>query len=156
MNRRLCPAAAAVFVLSLMCFACGGGHGGGSGPTEPPAPTGKRLQFTISAALGNFSGALLESAASFDGREVGRTDWTRAGGACTEVCGIAADVQGISPGSHTVRYTVVRQDRALIDYVVVFSGIISDPATGSRETVTSPPQQRRLRAGESVTFTVRI
>lgn len=154
--KRRSRSAAAVFVLSLLCFACGGGHGGGGGPTEPPQPTGKRLQFTVTAALPNFSGAVLEAAVSFDGREVGRTDWTRAGGSCALICETSADVQGISPGSHTVRYTVVRQDHAVIEYTVFFSGILIDPATGSRTSVTAPQQQLRLRAGESVTFTVRI
>lgn len=154
MNLRFRPAAA-VFVLSLLCLACGGGDGGGGGPTAPQ-PTGKRLQFTVVAAPGNFEGGILEGAVSFDGREVGRTDWSRAGGPCFFPCEVAGDVQNISPGDHTVRFTVVRQERTTILYQFVLSGFIIDPRTSSREQVNQVSQRVRLRAGEGVNFTVRF
>lgn len=153
---RTARSAAAVFILSLMSLACGGGGGGGRGPTEPSGPTGKRLQFTVVAAPGNFEGGILEGAVFFDDREVGRVDWSRAGGACEFPCEITGDVQGISPGNHTVRFTVVRQERAVTLYQFVLSGSIIDPTSGGREPISQVSQRLRLRAGESVTFTVRI
>jgi hypothetical protein len=155
MELRVRPVAAVV-ILSLMSFACGGGGGGGRGPTEPSGPTGKRLQFTVVAAPGNFEGGILEGAVFFDGREVGRVDWSRAGGACEFPCEVAGDVQGVSPGNHTVRFTVVRQERTTTLYQFVLSGSITDPATGTREPISQVSQRLRLRAGESVTFNVRI
>ncbi len=155
MNRRF-SSALAVFGLSLLCFACGGGGGGGGGPTEPPPPTGKRFQFNVFPIPGNFQGGILEGATFFDGREVGRTDWSRTGDGCEFNCAIAGDVQGISPGNHTVRVTVIRQERAVMLYQVILNGFIIDPATGSREQVTQISQRLQLRAGESVNFTVRF
>ena len=148
--------AAAVFILSLMSFACGGGGGGGRGPTEPSVPTGKRLVFTVAAAPGNFEGGILEGAVFFDGREVGRVDWSRAGGSCFFPCEVGADVQGISAGNHTVRFTVVRQERTTTLYQFVLGGFLTDPATGAREPISQVSPRLRMRAGESVTFTVRI
>jgi hypothetical protein len=112
--------------------------------------------FTVVAAPGNFEGGILEAAVFFDGREVGRTDWSRTGGPCEFNCGIAGDVQGISPGNHTVRFTVVRQERAVTLYQFVLSGFIIDPTTGSRDPIGQVSQRLRLRSGESVSFTVRI
>jgi hypothetical protein len=154
MNRRLRPAVAVV-ILSLVCLACGGGDGGRKGPTEP-GPTGKRLQFSVVAAPGNFEGGILEGAVLFDDREVGRVDWSRAGGACEFPCEVTADVPNISPGNHTIRFLVVRQERATVLYQFVLSGTIVDPATGSREPFSQTSQRLRLRAGEGVSFTVRI
>lgn len=152
MNRRFRPVAA--FVLALVSFACGGG--GGRGPTEPSAPSGKQFQFSVTAAPGNFEGNILEGVVSFDGREVSRVDWSRSGGGCFFPCEITANVQGISSGDHTVRFTVVRQERTTTLYQFVLSGFISDPRTGSREQVNQVSQSVRLRAGEGVNFTVRF
>ncbi|MEP7010172.1 MAG: hypothetical protein ABJC13_07600 [Acidobacteriota bacterium] len=154
MNRRA-RSAAAVFILSLISFACGGG-GGGGGPTDPPAPSGKRFQFTVVAAPGNFEGGILEGAIFFDDREVGRTDWSRAGGPCEFPCEVLGDVQGIPPGSHVVRFTVVRQERALMFYQIILSGFVIDPVSGSRTQINRVSDRVRLRAGESVNFTVTI
>jgi hypothetical protein len=153
---RTARSVAAVFILSLMSFACGGGGGGGRGPTEPSGPTGKRLQFSVVAAPGNFEGGILEGAVFFDNREVGRVDWSRAGGACEFPCEVVGDVQGIPPGNHTVRFTVVRQERATTLYQFVLSGVIIDPSSGGREPVSQVSPRVRLRAGEGVTFNVRI
>jgi hypothetical protein len=146
--------AVAVLVLPLVCLACGGG--GGGSPTEPPPASGKRIQFTVLAISTFLQGGLLEATVSFDGREVSRVDWSRGGSACTVACGIAADVQGLAPGNHTIRFTVVRQTQATVHYTVAYSGILIDPATNQRDPVSSQPQQLRLQAGQSVTFNLRV
>lgn len=154
MKQRVCSVVA-VLVCSLMCLTCGGG-GGGSSPTEPPAPSGKRFQFTVLAISTFLQGGLQEATVSFDGREVSRVDWSRGGSACVITCELGADVQGIAPGDHTIRFTVVRQTQTTIHYTVGYSGILTDPATGRRDPVSSSPQQLQLRAGQSVSFTLRV
>ncbi len=147
--------AVAVLILSLVCLACNGG-GGGSSPTEPRPPSGKRFQFTVLAISTFLEGGLLEAAVSVDGREVSRVDWSRGGSACVIACGLAADVQGLAPGTHTIRFTVVRQTRTTVHYTVTYSGVLTDPATNQRDPVSSQPQQLRLQAGQSVTFNLRV
>jgi len=142
--------AVAVLVLSVVCLACGGG-GHGGGPTEP---SGQRLQVTLIAVP--VGGNLLEAAVSFDGREVSRVDWSRTGGSCALFCGLAVDVAGISAGEHTIRFTVVRQTRATVDYFVNYGGVLTDPATGRQDPVNSPQQSVRLQAGQSASFTLRV
>lgn len=148
--------AVAVLVLSLACLACGGGGGHGSGPTEPAPPAGKQFQFSMGAQAVFLDGGLLEVAALVDGREVARMDFSRGGGSCSVACGITGRAQNLSSGTHAITFTVVRQTRAVTEYLVAASGVLSDAATGSREVVNFPPQRMRLRAGESVTFTLRV
>lgn len=154
MTQRVRPSVVAVLILCLACLACDGG--GGGSPTEPRPPSGKRFQFTVLAISTFLEGGLLEAAVSVDGREVSRVDWSRGGSACVIACGIAADVQGLTPGTHTIRFTVVRQTRTTVHYTVSYNGILTDPATNQRDPVSSQPQQIRLQAGQSVTFTLRV
>ena len=147
--------ASALLLLAVLSFACGGGGGNGGSPTEPPAPTGKQFQFSIGASAVFLDGALLEVTASVDGREVSRVDFSRGGGSCVVFCGIAGTAQNLAPGNHSITFTVVRQTRTVTEYQVVGSGILSD-TNGNPEPVNFPPQRARLRAGDSVTFTLRV
>jgi hypothetical protein len=145
----------AVVILSLMCLACGGGGGGGgNGPTEPPAPTGKRFVFSVFASpLG--SGTLIEASLSLDGREIDRRDWQRTtGSACTILCSLNGDERGLTPGNHTLTYTVVRQVRQTTEYDVNGSGVVTDLATGQQRAIILGSRSARLGAGQSVTYTV--
>jgi hypothetical protein len=144
--------ASSLLALSLACLACDRGGGGGS-PTAPPQPTGKRFQFTVGGVA--FDG-LLEATVTFDGREVARTDWSAQGGPCGILCGINADVQGISPGEHTVAFTVVRQPEPVGTYALSCHGIITDPTNSQQQVINTPQQQLRLRAGQSATFRIRF
>lgn len=143
----------AVLLLAVVCLACGGGGGGGSGPTEPPPPTGKRFQFNVFASP---TGAgLIEASLSLDGREISRRDWQRTTGSpCTILCTLGGDVRGLTPGNHTVTFTVVRQTRTTIEYVVSGSGVVTDLATGQQRAIIMEQRSPRLRAGQSVTYTV--
>lgn len=147
--------AAAVLVLCLTMLACGGGGGGGggTGPTVPPAPTGKRFQFSVFASP--LDGALVEAAVALDGRELSRRDWpATTGSGCTLLCTLSGDVRGLSAGNHTVTFMVVRQTRAAAEYVVNGSGVVTDAATGEQRVIFMPRQNHRLRAGQTVTYTV--
>lgn len=145
----------AVLVLSLVCLACGGG-GGGSSPTEPTPPptTGKRFQFNV-VVTAPLQGGLVEGTVSVDGREVSRMDWSGTSGFCQLFCTLVNDVRGLSAGNHTITFTVVRQTRTTIDYVVGCNGIVFHE-NGTQQPANLPVQQVQLRAGQSVTFNIRI
>jgi hypothetical protein len=145
--------ASGVLILSLLCLACGGGGGGNGGPTEPPPPTGKRFQFNVFASP--IDGGLVEATLSLDGRQIARRDWpATTGSVCTILCGLPGDEQGLTPGNHTLTFTVVRQNRTTLEYIVNGSGVVTDLATGGQRAIVMPQQNPRLRAGQSVTFTV--
>jgi hypothetical protein len=146
--------ATAIVVLAVVCLACGGG-GGGNSPTEPPAPTGKRFQFVVGAQSTVLQGGVIEATVSVDGREVSRRDWSGTSDSCQILCDQTADVRGLSAGNHTVTFTVVRQTRTTVDYTVTCNGIVIHE-NGNQEVANLPPQRRQLRAGQSVTFSIRI
>jgi hypothetical protein len=154
MNPRV-RSALAVLALSLVCLACGGG--GGSSPTEPtpPTSTGKRFQFTVGAQSTILQGGVIEATVSVDGREVSRRDWSGTSGSCQLLCSLVSDVRGLSAGNHTVTFTVVRQTRTTVDYTVTCNGIVTHE-NGSQEVANLPHQRAQLRAGQSVSFNIRI
>jgi len=116
---------------------------------------GKRAEFVVGASSTLLLGSILEGTVSFDGQEVSRVNWSQTGG-CTLLCFLPATVTNISPGSHTITFTVVHQTQNVIDYLINFTGTLIDPNNGQRQDIDMPLQRVRLRVGGTVTFTLRV
>jgi len=133
-------------VLSLLALSCGGNSQRNNTPTNPQAP------LTVVVVLDAFSqGAVLAASVSFDGQEIGSSDWSSFGG-CVTGCLLQGTGATLPPkGTHKVTVTILRQVGDVVSYNV--RGTVFLNATG---TIPLPLQTPDLKAGGSVDYGVDI
>jgi hypothetical protein len=140
--------------LGALCFAlsaCGGG-GRGGGPSGPTEPTPKTILVVV-VALVPQSGGLQEASLTLDGREIFHLNLTS--GSCQSDCQLAATVNDVAVGSHTIEATVIRQSRASITYITLGQVTVGTSAGGSSQ-IALPTKTLALRAGDKLTYPITL
>lgn len=139
--------AIATAALSLLLISCGGSHH--SNPTAPQS------QLAASVILNTFSaGSVLAVSVSFDGQEIGRSDWSTVGG-CIGTCLVQGAQNGFpSPGPHVVTVTILNQSVSVIDYSV--QGTLFLEAPDGSGTIPLELQSIKLKVGGTVTYNVTV
>ncbi len=131
----------------LVLLACGS-----SSKSNPTAP---QSQLAVNVLLDTFStGSLLAASVSFDGREIGRSDWSSIGG-CIGTC-LIEGAQGTfpAPGPHTVTVTILNETPGLIDYNV--SGTVFLATSTVDGTIPLALQTLKLPVGGSAKYSISI
>lgn len=136
---------------ALLCLACGGGDGGGSSPTAPPAPSGRTVQVSMAVGAFNFSRTIQEARLLWDNSEIARYSGT----ATNQIYWLLTPIEHVSLGSHTVSLVIDRQTRSSIPYRL--DGALSSTAPGrTPEVIPLFVASTPLRTGQPYVFRVEI
>lgn len=123
---------------------CGGGHGGGSSPTEA------KSRLTLGGLLQPVGGAVQEVRLFLDGKEVARQEF---GSGCLVGCTATAMVEDVPRGQHTFSLTVTRQVQVNVVYVIVMDGLYVD-ASGLSTQIPARTSTVSLRAGGMTSYNI--